>query len=80
MVTVREHRLNQVELVADHTFDASLHRLCSVADTRKIEPRHQVQHNGAFGKMHPLEVTHMLIGASRRHQPTVTVAHLAHLS
>ena len=32
MAAARKLRLDQVELVADHAFDASLHRLCSVAD------------------------------------------------
>ena len=40
MTTARELRLDQVKLVADHAFDASLHRLCSVADPPEIEPRH----------------------------------------
>ena len=74
MATARELRLDQVELVADHAFDASLHRLCSVADPPKIEPRHQVQHDGAFGKVHPVQLAHMLVGAPRRHQPAVAVA------
>ena len=38
MATARELRLDQVELVADHAFDASLHRLCSVADFRHSSP------------------------------------------
>ena len=74
MVAARELRLDQVKLVADHAFNASLHRLRRVADPPKIEPRHQVQHDGAFGKMHPVQITHMLIGAPRRHQPAVAVA------
>jgi hypothetical protein len=34
-----------IAVIADHGFDASLHRLCSVTDPPKIETRHQVQRN-----------------------------------